>query len=295
MPSITVAAAVWNGAETLGDSLASVRAQTVGDFELLVLDDGSTDESADIAASYGARVITQENQGLGAARKRLVEEAKGDFIAFIDADDMWLPAKLELQIRQLEATMADLVHADCWYVHEDGREQPRNLALGEVDAFEHVLPSNLIVASSAVFNRRAVQEAGNFVADTVRCSDWYGWLIMSGRGAKFAHLPQRLVRYTVRESSLANAGMRFHEAQRYLLEDKILPRAAELFARLDARQRARYERLLRRQLGVVCSSLARELKRAGQPREARMMSRKALRYAGPVFRVLTRALRAHLP
>src|ERR1041384_2287951 len=101
MPRVTVALAVYNGAETLAKSLQSALDQTYRDFSILVLDDGSTDNSASIAESLGCRVVSQSNQGLGAGRKKLVEEADGEFIAFLDHDDFWVPDKLEKQIARL--------------------------------------------------------------------------------------------------------------------------------------------------------------------------------------------------
>jgi len=295
MARVTVCLAVYNGAATIAKALDTVFAQTYRDFDVLVLDDGSTDESAEIARRYDARVLTVENAGLGAGRKRMVEEATGEFIAFIDHDDFWLPEKLEKQVAQLDATGAALVHADGWYVYEDGREVARDLAIPDsAPSWEHILPSNVVIASTAVFRRQAMLDAGNFVEDTVRCSDWYGWLILAPNH-RFAHLPEKLVRYSVLSTSLANAGYRFHEAQHYLLSQKILPRRQELFGDLDAAARARYTRMLLRNEGIALSSMAKHLDRQGKRAEARKLHRRALAAAPTVPRVWTRALRSLVP
>lgn len=292
MPRVTVCLAVYNGAATLAQALQTVNAQTYRDFDVLVLDDGSTDDSAAIAAGFGARVLTVPNAGLGAGRKRLVEEATGDLIAFIDHDDFWLPEKLERQIALLDATGAALVHADGWYVYEDGREVPRELPLpANARSFDHILPSNWVIASTAVFDRRAMLEAGNFVADTVRCSDWYGWLILAP-GRTFAHLPEKLVRYSVLSTSLANAGYRFHAAQHYLLERHILPRKDELLAGLPAADKAKYQAMLVRDAGIALSSMSKFKRAQGEKREARQLAIKAIRLAPGVPRVWTRALKS---
>jgi glycosyltransferase involved in cell wall biosynthesis len=260
-----------------------------------VIDDGSTDESAAIARAYGCRVISVPNSGLGAARKRLVEEARGDLIAFVDHDDFWLPEKLSLQVRLMDETGAALVHADGWYVYEDGSEVPRDLHFSDrVDPFDHILPSNLVIASTALFDRRAMLAAGNFVGETVRCSDWYGWLILAP-GRRFAHLPQKLVRYSVLCTSLANAGFRFHAAQHDLLTRHILPREDALFSGLPPAKRFRYHRMLVRDVGVALSSMAKHKRAAGDKREARQLALRAIRSSPDVGRVWARLARMLLP
>jgi glycosyltransferase involved in cell wall biosynthesis len=104
MPSVSVVIPCYNAARFLRETLASVLGQTARPSEVIVVDDGSQDDSATVAASFGPpiRVIRQENQGECAARNRGIDGAQGDWIAFLDADDIWQPRKLELQLRQLE-------------------------------------------------------------------------------------------------------------------------------------------------------------------------------------------------
>ncbi|AIE87031.1 glycosyltransferase [Fimbriimonas ginsengisoli] len=295
MARVTVALAVYNGSATIAQALDAVFAQTYRDFDVLVLDDGSTDNTTEIVAKYDCRLIQVENAGLGAGRKRLVEEAAGELVAFVDHDDFWLPEKLEKQVRLIDETGASLVHADGWYVYEDGREVARDLRLpADARSFDHILPSNVVIASTAVFSRKAMLDAGNFVADTVRCSDWYGWLILAP-GRTFAHLPEKLVRYSVLSTSLANAGYRFHAAQHYLLTHHILPRRQELFGALPADARARYTKMVVRDIGVALSNMAKHKLAQGDRQESRRLAREALRHAPDVARVWTRAIKTFLP
>ncbi len=120
MGRVTVCLAVYNGADTLAKALDAVFAQTYRDFDVLILDDGSTDRTVEIASRYEARIIQVPNAGVGAARKRMVEGATGEFLAFVDHDDFWVPDKLEKQVALLDATDASMVHADCWFEYEDG-------------------------------------------------------------------------------------------------------------------------------------------------------------------------------
>jgi glycosyltransferase involved in cell wall biosynthesis len=94
---------VYNGERYLGETLDSIFAQTYQPLEIIVVDDGSTDGTATVAASYGQRVryLCQTNQGKAAARNRGFGAAQSEFIAFIDADDLWHPEKLTRQITRL--------------------------------------------------------------------------------------------------------------------------------------------------------------------------------------------------
>lgn len=290
MPRVTVALAVYNGAATLREALETVFAQTYRDYDVLVLDDGSTDESVKIAQSFPVRLIQQPNAGLGAGRKRLTEEATGDYIAFIDHDDFWLPQKLELQMAEIESGGFDLVHADGWYIYEDGREVPRDWSIPSASrAWDHILPSNRVIASSAVYRREAMLAAGNFVADTVRCSDWYGWMLLAP-GNRFHHRPEKLVRYNVLSTSLANAGYRFHAAQLHILENHFVPKLPTLMADLAASEHRTYSKMIQQNIGIALSGMARHKRAAGEKKEARALALRALIASPTTPKVLTRSL-----
>jgi glycosyltransferase involved in cell wall biosynthesis len=98
--SITCVIPVFNGARYLGEALDSVIAQDVADLEIVVVDDGSTDDTAAVLETYRdrVRVVRQDNRGPAAARNRGVEEASGEFLCFHDADDLWVPERLRRQL-----------------------------------------------------------------------------------------------------------------------------------------------------------------------------------------------------
>ena len=108
---VSVVIPLYNKAPHVGRALRSVSAQTFRDFEVIVIDDGSTDGGAREVEAHGderVRLITQENAGPGAARNRGVAEARGELLAFLDADDEWLPTFLEEGVRALDASGADV-------------------------------------------------------------------------------------------------------------------------------------------------------------------------------------------
>lgn len=290
---VSICLPVKNGEDTLAQALDSVFAQTYRDFEVIVFDDGSTDGTCQVARRYDARVIRSENIGVAAARNRMLKEVEGELVALIDHDDIWMPEKLAIEVACLDETGSVLVHTDCRYLHEDGMIELRHIGLTEEDdAFEHVLPDNKIITSSVLFRREEMLLAGGF-APTKRCSDWYGWLVLAPYG-RFTYIPQRMVDYYVRPSSLANAGLSFHEAQLQLLSEYVWPEREKLFAHLSEAQRARYTHFLIRDMGVAMSSVAACMEKLGDRKGARTMHLKALQKAPDVLRVWTRACRAFL-
>ncbi len=105
MPKVSVVIPTYNRGHTVCEAIESVLAQTFGDFEVIVVDDGSADDSAEkIAAIRDSRVryIRQSNAGVSAARNRGVAEARGEIISFLDSDDLWKPEKLTHEVRFLE-------------------------------------------------------------------------------------------------------------------------------------------------------------------------------------------------
>lgn len=126
MPRVTAAIPAYNAQQFVGEAIESVLAQTRPCDEVIVVDDGSTDDTAAVVRSYeGVRYVHQQNGGDAAARNRLAVEARGDLIAFLDADDVWLPRKIERQLECFEEqprlgmvyTAVDVVDMDLDHRH----------------------------------------------------------------------------------------------------------------------------------------------------------------------------------
>lgn len=275
MPRVSVCLACYNGEASLAEALGSIRAQTFTDYEIVFVDDGSTDKSAIIANSFGCRVIQQQNTGLGGARKRLVEEASGELIAFLDHDDIWLPSKLKMQVPFHDRPEVVLSHTAAFYEHDDGRRWTRTENLPDgTSSFDHVLPLR-IIAPTAIFSREAMLRAGNFAADVRICSDWYGWMILARFGS-FAYLPEPLMRYRVRAGANSAPGLRFFEAERYLIEQKLVPRFDELTQGVTQSNRKRYRSILVRHLGSSKRAIAHYARLNGDRGLALRMHREAV-------------------
>ncbi len=164
MPKVSVIIPVYNGAATIGRALASVFAQTFTDYEVVVVNDGSTDDTASVLAGYGdrIRVMTQPNRGLPAARNAGVRASSGEYVAFLDDDDEWMPQMLERCAAVLdEDPECGLVYAGALKVDLDGRSMPdQSSENDDIDSptMEQMLARPWIVVPSQVMVRRAILE-----------------------------------------------------------------------------------------------------------------------------------------
>ena len=122
-PRVSVVIPTYNRAGCLPRAIDSVLAQTFDDYEIIVIDDGSSDNTSEVLAAYGDRVcvVKQVNQGVSAARNHGIRVARGEFVAFLDSDDEWLPRKLEAQVQYLNSH-SDVGFAGClgYCREEDG-------------------------------------------------------------------------------------------------------------------------------------------------------------------------------
>lgn len=128
-PEISVIVPVYNSGKYLRECIDSILAQTFSDFELILIDDGSTDDSPAICDEYAARdhrihVIHQPNSGVSAARNAGIEAAKGQWIMFVDSDDMIKPDMVQTLLDEAERTDADIVTCDFEFLYPDGHKEP---------------------------------------------------------------------------------------------------------------------------------------------------------------------------
>jgi glycosyltransferase involved in cell wall biosynthesis len=166
-PRVSVIIPVYNGGRFLGEAIASVLAQTYTDWELIVVDDGSTEAIEPVIAPYGSRLryIRQENQGVAVARNRGLEVAQGEFIAFLDQDDWFEPDKLEVQVAALEESPhLGLVHSG-WFVVDAAGERlstvnPRE-GIPELDLAAWLLWKPVFLGAM-LFRRSCFEEVGGF-------------------------------------------------------------------------------------------------------------------------------------
>ena len=175
----------YNRAHLLPRCLDSVLAQEFKPIEIIVVDDGSTDSTRSLLqGSYpGVRLITQENKGVSAARNAGIRAATGTWLAFLDSDDTWFPAKLGRQVQAVEASPgSNIVHTDEIWIRNGVRVNPhRKHRKYGGSIFKHCLPLCVISPSSVMIHRRVFDLVGLFDETLPVCEDYDLWLRISAR------------------------------------------------------------------------------------------------------------------
>ncbi|HEX7774207.1 MAG TPA: glycosyltransferase family A protein [Pyrinomonadaceae bacterium] len=211
MADVSIIIPAFKAAGFIGEALASVAAQTFTSHEVIVVNDGSPDTEAleQELKRYPARLryLKQDNRGAAAARNAGLRAAGGQFVAFLDADDTWLPTFLEKQIALLKSTNADLVYANALLSGESPLAGRTFMELassrGEVTP-ENLLAVKVTVLTSTVLARKElILEAGLFDETLRRGQDFELWLRLSKRGARFAYQNEVLAHHRILESGLS--------------------------------------------------------------------------------------------
>ena len=196
-PKVSVVIPTYERVETLPRSLDSVINQTFSDWELIVVDDGSTDGTDElIFRDYPAvRYYRQENEGVSSARNSGVALASGAWIGFLDSDDAWLPEKLERQLSPLaKEPELRLSHTDEIWIRNGRRvNQPKEYAKSGGAIYRQCLPLCCICPSSALIRRDLFDEIGGFDETFPVCEDYDLWLRITAR-EPVHYLDEALVR-----------------------------------------------------------------------------------------------------
>jgi len=223
IPRVTVIIPNFNQSHFVGNAIRSVLDQTLKDFEIIVVDDGSTDNSQEVVAQFGAavRYIYQQNQGLAGARNTGLQYASGELIGLLDADDEWSPQYLEYMVAIAEKypdAVAFYCMAHCMDVNKHDLPQivggppvePRQL-------YQVLLRTNFIIPSTVTFRTKPIIEAGCFDANLRSCEDWDLWLRLLS-SSKIMGVFNTLVRYRVHGSSLSTDVDGMHTATKKVVE-----------------------------------------------------------------------------
>lgn len=203
LPLVTVIIPAYNYAQFISETLASVQAQTYQHWECIVVDDGSTDNTSAVVASFSrkesrVRVIRQENKGLAAARNTGIANSTGEYVQFLDADDLLESKKLERQIEFLEQhSDVDIVYGDVRYFRTGNPEQllfsqaSENapwvvpLSAKGKDVLLSMLRNNFMVVSSPLLRRSVISDVGPFDGVVKGVEDWEYWLRCAIRDKRF--------------------------------------------------------------------------------------------------------------
>jgi glycosyltransferase involved in cell wall biosynthesis len=210
MPTVTVIIPAYNQSRYLGEAVQSVLAQTYGDFEIVVVDDGSTDDTRSVAAGFTdprVRYIYQQNRGLSAARNTGIRHARGALLTFLDSDDLFLPEKLGLLVAALdENPHVGFVAGQAVLIDEVSRP------VGEV--FDRGLPadrSELLLGNplhvGSVLLRREWQERVGLFDETLRSyEDWDMWLRLVRAGCQMQWVDRPVSLYRFHRAQMTRIG-----------------------------------------------------------------------------------------
>ena len=240
-PRVSVIIPAYNAIATLDAAIGSVLAQSYRDFELIVVNDGSTDRTAEVLRGYGDRIraIEQENGGAASARNTALGIARGDYIAFLDADDLWKAQLLAELVPVLDADQSCvLAYADLEIIDSNGNSLNTSLIGGtkaHAPTLDEMLQRVWPIMPSAVVMRKSVLKAiGGFCAEFKSCTyeDLHCWMRAREYG-HFVYVPEQLAQW------------RF----------SLYPRRLKRGGGVTAHNREVFERLVRERWGVTVSPL----------------------------------------
>ena len=184
MNAVSVLIPAFNRSQLLARAVRSVLNQTSQDFEVIVIDDGSTDDTAQIVKSLGPRVkyIWQENQGVAVARNTGINNANGKYISFLDSDDEFHPNHLELLLKKFDLNPdASIIHGWAQIIDQDGRRYQRNKSKLHGITFRDFLFSNPAELGTLMFKCECFEDDALFDPSLIVYEDWDLWLRLSFR------------------------------------------------------------------------------------------------------------------
>ncbi len=228
-PLISVVIPVYNRGVAIKATIESVLSQTwpQEQLEIIIVDDGSTDDTLSfLQIEYSnhphIRLFSQPNAGVACARNKGLNEARGDFIAFLDHDDLWLPQKLEKQVARFRASpTTTLVYCGWQTRNENGPPSngiifPTQWPRGAV--YRRLLQSNFLISASVPLMRtRIIREAGGFAPNAVPNDDWDLWLRLAQTG-RFDCVAEPLVLYQQHSAQLSRASQKMIETTRNVFQ-----------------------------------------------------------------------------
>lgn len=208
-PLVSIITPTFNSQEFLQQTIKSVLGQSYNNWELILIDDASTDKTVTIINNYISKhnnislIQNAINQGAGISRNKGITEAKGDFIAFLDADDLWLPNKLEIQINLLLKNNLDVCFSSYELMDESGNRLFKKVnALPEL-TYKKLLKSNYVGNLTGIYNCKSL---GKIQSNKLRKrQDWLLWLnAIKASGKPATGIQETLALYRVRKNSMSS-------------------------------------------------------------------------------------------
>ena len=217
VPKISIIIPAYNTASFIKETLDSVFAQTFQDFEIILVNDGSPDSAnlEKVLQPYLDKIIyiEQENRGTAAARNTAIYAARGEYLAFLDGDDIWFPEYLEAQINVLNDKKCDLIYADALLFGDVSRKfstyMTKAPSSGEVTAESLLSAKCNVITSGTIVRREKILQVGLFDESLPRIGmeDFDLWFRLAKNGARLDYQKQILFKYRVRPNSLSGTNV----------------------------------------------------------------------------------------
>jgi len=278
---VTVVIPAYNAEKTLPETLRSVCSQTHRALEILVIDDGSKDRTAEVAEAHARldgriRLVTQTNGGVAKARNNGIDMARGEYVAPVDADDLWRPRKIERELRALRVGGPDTGLAYSWSAVIDEHSQITSLGgrpSFQGDVLNQLFHGNFVGnGSCALMRKNFVLDAGGYDPDLKAqkaqgCEDWKLYLLLAER-SHFAAVPDHLVGYRYTPSAMSGDVAQMLRSHA-IVRAEMVERHPNAHHQLDWANRHYLEWLLRREFEQQhwknCKTIIEELGLKGQP------------------------------
>lgn len=262
-PRLSIVIPTYNHAHFLRTALDAIRAQTFDDWEAIVVNNFSEDDTIAVVESYDdprIRLVNFANHGIiAAARNQGVSLTKAPFVAFLDSDDFWYPEKLQRCLDKLAQGYDMVCHAEVWVGPGERRRTVHYGPEARATYDSLLIDGNCISTSAVVVRREWMERAGGFSVqpEFVTAEDYDLWLKLARDGARIGFVDEVLGEYLIHEGNQSRAALRNMHAVKAVFEHH----RAVVERRTSAR-------LLRRREAVILYSGARGLQHSGQHREA---------------------------
>ncbi len=265
MPKVSVIIPTYQYAQFVGQAIESVLAQTYKDFEVIVVDDGSTDNTSEVLAGFRNQISVihhQENRGLSAARNTGIRASKGQYVAFLDADDAWLPDKLRLQVKLLDQSPdVGLVFSDMTYFGE--RYGSKKRAFQEVSpssgkVFKDLFVKHFIPMPTVIVRKRCFEKVGLFDESLTPCADHDMWLRIA-KFFKVDYVDAPLAKYRLHQRNMSKKREKML-TELIRLKEKTLKSNPYLLSEVGSRILNRCYYQLYKDLGKFCLSIGKRKK-----------------------------------
>ncbi len=219
---VSIITPTYNSSRYVKETIEAIQAQTYQNWEMLITDDCSSDNSCEIIQQYSAKdpriklYKAEKNGGPGAARNNSIKEAKGRYIAFCDSDDVWLPPKLEIQLALMEEKHAGLIHG-AYYECNENLERNTILQVDPVLTYKSEKHVNQIGALTAMYDTHVV---GKIYMPLIRRSqDWALWLNVLNKCKVAYAIEEPLADYRIRPNSNSRNKIKMIRAHAAVYED----------------------------------------------------------------------------